>query len=108
MAQRFNFNRKKFGYGNNALLGKDVLRASATLDFPSAAAGAGNNLTVTVNGAVVGDTVLIGLRAAPTGGLIFSGWVSAADTVTVRAQNPTAGAVDAASAVYDVVVLKAF
>jgi hypothetical protein len=101
-----NFTRPRFGNSSQPLLGRDFLRVTAVLDFPSAAAAAGNNLTVSVPGAAVGDDVIIGFLAAPSPGLIFSGWVSAVDTVTVRAQNPTAGALDAASASYRVIVLK--
>lgn len=103
-----NFNRKKFAYGAQPLLARDHLRGSATLDFPSVAAAGATTLTITVKGAAVGDACWVGFRAAPTSGLIYSAWVSAADTVTVRVQNVTAGAVDAASAVYDVWVAKAF
>lgn len=83
------------------------LTASAALDFASIAAAASADLTITVSGAAVGDAVSIGLPAAPTAGLIFMGFVSAANTVTVRATNITAGAVDAASATYRATVHKA-
>lgn len=108
MAQRFNFNRKKFAFGTNSILARDFLKASGTLDFPSVAAAGVTTLTVSVNGASVGDACFLGFRGAPTAGLRFSSWVSAADVVTVQVNNLTAGAVDAASAVYDVLVVKAF
>ena len=104
----FNFNRKKFGYGNNAVLGKDQLRASAALDFPSVAAAGVATLTVTVKGAAVGDDVTLSHRAAPTAGLRYAAWVSAVDTVTVQVNNLTAGAVDAVSATIGVIVFKAY
>jgi predicted RecA/RadA family phage recombinase len=84
-----------------------VLTATQALDFPSIAAAASADLTVAVAGAVVGDAVLLGRPAAPTAGLIFQAFVSAADTVTVRATNITAGAVDAASQTFRVTVLRA-
>ena len=75
--------------------------ASATLDFPSIAASGGTqDLTITVTGASVGDVVALGLPAAPSAGVIFNGWVSASNTVTVRATNATAGAIDPASGTY--------
>lgn len=83
------------------------LTVAAALDFPSINAAASADLTITVPGAAVGDSVSLGLPAAPTAGLVFNGFVSAANTVTVRATNITAGAVDAASATYRATVLKA-
>lgn len=87
--------------------GKAVLTATAALDFASIAAAGSADLTVTVAGAAVGDSAAVGLPAAPTAGLIFNAFVSAANTVTVRASNITAGAVDAASATYRATVIKA-
>jgi len=83
-----------------------VLTASATLDFASIAAAASEDLTITVTGAAVGDSVTLGLPAAPTAGIVFNNFVSAADTVTVRATNITGGAVDPASADYTAMVFK--
>jgi len=59
-----------------------------------------------VTGAAVGDRVSLGLPAAPTAGIVFQAFVSAADTVTVRATNITANPVDPASATYKVKVSK--
>lgn len=86
---------------------KELLSVAAALDFPSLAAAASADLTIAVPGAAVGNSVSLGRPAAPTAGLIFQAFVSAADTVTVRATNITAGAVDAVSASYRVTVLKA-
>jgi predicted RecA/RadA family phage recombinase len=85
---------------------RPVLTAEAALDFPSIAAAASSALTISVPGAAVGDIATVGLPAVPTAGLLFTAWVSAADTVTVRATNITAGAIDAASATYKVAVSK--
>lgn len=62
-----------------------VMSATATLDFASTVAGATTDLTMTVTGAVTGDVVAIGVPngSVPAGGAFF-GWVSAADTITVR------------------------
>lgn len=64
------------------------LSASATLDFASTAAGAVTDLTITVTGAALSDTVAIGVPngSVPATGT-FQAWVSAANTVTVRYQN---------------------
>lgn len=76
--------------------------ATAALDFPSIAAAASADLTIAVSGAAVNDAVVLGLAAVPTAGLVFQAFVSAANTVTVRATNITAGAVDAASVTFRV------
>lgn len=102
----FNFTRPKFSTTSAPVYAKDMLRASVTWDPASIAAAAAATTTVSVPGAAVGDTVQIGFLAAPFSGLRFSAWVSAADTVTLQAQNPTAGALDATSATYDVIVWK--
>jgi len=86
---------------------KGVLSATATLDFTSTLTLADStDLTVTVTGAAVGDAVFIGLPAAPQANFTFMGFVSAADTVTVRAHNCSAGTLDPASATYRVTVVK--
>lgn len=81
------------------------LAAVASLDFPSVAAGASQELTIAVPGARVNDAVALGLPAAPLTGLAFDAYVSADDTVTVRASNVTAGAIDPAAANYRVTVI---
>ncbi len=83
-----------------------VLTATAALDFPSIAAAASADLTVTVTNAAVNDGVILGLPAAPAAGLVFNGFVSAANTVTVRASNITAAPIDPASATYRVTVVR--
>lgn len=83
------------------------LAAAASLDFGSIAAAASAELTIAVAGAAVGDSVALALPAAPTAGLVFQAFVSAANTVTLRATNITAGAIDPAAASYGVTVFKA-
>lgn len=87
--------------------GRADLTATAALDFAAIAAAGSADLTIAVAGAAVGDAVSLGLPAAPTAGLVFQAFVSAAGTVTVRAMNITAGVVDAAAATYRVTVRKA-
>jgi len=82
-----------------------LLTSTATLDFPSISAGAVDVLTITVTGAAVGDFVTLAPPAALSAGLMFAGFVSAADTVTVRLHNTTGGAIDPASAVWGALVL---
>lgn len=81
--------------------------ATATLNFGSIAAVSQADLTITVTGAAAGDYVSLALPAAPAAGIVFNAFVSAADTVTVRASNITASAVDPASATYGVLVIAA-
>jgi hypothetical protein len=82
----------------------NVMSTTGTLDFASIAAGASEDLTIALAGVAVGDSVSLGLPAAPEAGIIFQGFVSAADTVTVRATNITAAPIDPASADYRVTV----
>lgn len=82
-----------------------VLTATATLDFPSISAGAVAVLTITVTGAIAGDFVTLAPPAALAAGLMFAGFVSAANTVTVRLHNTTGGAIDPASAVWGALVI---
>ncbi len=81
---------------------------SATLDFASAAANTCSaDLTVTVTGAVANDPCVVSPpNASVNAGSSFTCWVSAADTVTVRHCNTSAGANDPASGTYKVMVLK--
>ncbi len=73
---------------------------TAPLTFTAVPAAGSIDLTIQVPGVNVGDSVSLGLPAAPTAGLVFSGFVSAAGVVTVRATNVTAAAITAASATY--------
>ncbi len=87
--------------------GASRLTNAATLDFGSIAAGDQADLTITVTGAAVGDSVFLGLPAAPAAGLAWNAFVSAADTVTVRASNINlVTAVDPASAAYRVTIVR--
>lgn len=83
-----------------------ILTNTATLDFPSIAAGAVAQLTMTVSGAATGDAVFIGAPSTLNTGLIVDGFVSAANTVTVRVFNGTSGSIDPASATFRAVVAK--
>jgi hypothetical protein len=64
------------------------LTGSATLDFGSISANSYEDLTVTVTGAADGDVVAIGVpNGSVANDVIFTAWVSAANTVTIRATN---------------------
>jgi hypothetical protein len=92
--------------GNGNTITK-VLSGSASLNFGSIGAAAQADLTITITGAAVGDEVIMALPAAPTAGLIFNAFVSAADTVTVRASNITAAPIDPAAATFGAIVIAA-
>lgn len=79
---------------------------STSLDFGSINAGATSELTITVTGAAVGDTVQLAPPATLEAGLIATGFVSAANTVTVRLANITGSPIDPGSATWSAVVLQ--
>lgn len=83
------------------------LTGSATLDFPSTAAGTSSDLTITVTGASDGDVVSIGVpNAAISANTCYTAWVSASNTVTVRFNNYSVGAVDPSSGTFKTKVTK--
>lgn len=84
-----------------------MLSASATLDFGNTASGTSNDLTITVTGATTGDEVILGVpnTAMNTSNSYFA-WVSATNTVTVRHNNYSTGAIDPSSASFKVSVIK--
>lgn len=82
-----------------------ALTGSTTWDIPSLGTLANAQVTFTVTGAVVGDTVTV-TPALPATGVIVAADVSSANTVILRAHNTTSGTVDPASATYNVKVIK--
>lgn len=87
-------------------LDTQILRGSGTINYGSISAAASEDQTITVTGAAVGDPVIIGLPAAIETGLVFTAFVSAADTVTLRASNITGSPIDPASATFKAMVLR--
>jgi hypothetical protein len=81
------------------------LYGSATYDAASLADGVGATTTITVTGAVVGDFVLVS-HGVDVSGITVTGYVSAADTVSVRLQNESGGTLDLASSTLRALVLK--
>ena len=76
-----------------------------THDFGSIAAQAQATQTVTINGALTGDMVIVRPTTA-VNGIIVDGTVTAANVVTVRAVNYSAAPIDPASQVYNVLVIQ--
>lgn len=86
-----------------------AIKGTLAFTFGAIADGAAGDSTntLTVTGAVVGDVVQLGLPAAPAAGFTYQGFVSAADTVTVRAVNNGGGvAAGDANATISVIVMQ--
>ena len=84
----------------------DILTGSAMLDFGSIGANSSIDLTITVTGAVIGNAVALGLPSTPNVEVVFMAFVSAVDTVTVRAFNVSAMSVDPTSGLFNVTVFQ--
>ena len=85
------------------------VKGQVTVDFASCGAAAVTIQTVTLPGALLGDQVLM---SPPAAGLSVAvacgvGYVSAANTVKMPVTNPTAGALDPASAVFEYCLFRA-
>jgi hypothetical protein len=84
-----------------------IIKASATLNFPSTGAHSGSDLTVTVTGAAIRDGVVIQPDpAAILANACYTAWVSATNTVTVRYNHYGSGSSDPASNVFDLTIIK--
>lgn len=83
-----------------------VVHRETGVNLASLADGAGSSTTITVNGVALGDVVLGVAFGVDLSGMTVTAYVSAANTVTVRAQNESAGAVDLASTTVTLVVAK--
>lgn len=69
---------------------------TATYDPGNLLDGQGVTTTVSVTGAVIGDFVSVSF-SQDLQGIALTGWVSAADTVSIRFQNETGAPIDLAS-----------
>lgn len=84
-----------------------TLTATAALDFPNTAAQSSSDLTIALTGAADGDVVSLGVPvAALNPDSCYTAFVSAANTVTVRFNNYSAGAIDPASGTFRVSIIK--
>lgn len=81
---------------NIARVNMSPRRGSVVYDPPNLADGAGVTTTVTVTGATLGDIAEASF-SLDTQGITVTAWVSAANTVSVRFQNETGGAIDLGS-----------
>ncbi len=89
-----------------AVVAPQLLEASVSYDPPSLAVGAGVTTNVNVAGAALGDFARASFSLDLQGSTLTA-WMSAANTVSVRFQNGTAGAIDLASGTLRVRVEKA-
>lgn len=83
---------------------QDMWKVTCTLDAGSLTDGTGETDTITVPGVALGDIVLGASFSVDEAGLSVTGYVSAADTVSLRIQNESGGTVNLASATVRVVV----
>lgn len=84
-------------------LSATALSGSAVYDPASLADGAGVTTTITVTGAALGNYAKASFSLDLQGVMLFA-WVSAANTVSVRFQNETAGVLDLGSGTISVAV----
>lgn len=84
----------------------NVLYASETHDFGSLADGVGETGSVAVNGAALGDVVLVSF-SLDLQDMILTAYVQAANVVEYRLQNESTGTIDLASGTIRVLVFKA-
>jgi Collagen triple helix repeat (20 copies) len=91
--------------GTSGTVFNSIISATATLDFPSISSNSYADLTITVTGAAVGASVSIGAPSTLEAGLMFNGWVSATNTVTIRLHHTTGSAIDPASATWRATVI---
>jgi hypothetical protein len=92
--------------GNDQFRGlfSDTWSVTCTLDAGSLIDGAGETDTITVPGVALGDMVIGISFGVDQAGMSITGYVSAADTVSLRIQNESTGTVNLASTTVRVVV----
>lgn len=92
--------------GNGGTL-KSIYRSVSTIDYSSIAAGSFLDITISITNASVGDPVIIGAPAGSVdNGISFFGWVSAPNTVIIRAINNDSTSHDPASGDFTIAVIK--
>jgi hypothetical protein len=92
--------------GFSHVAGPAAISNTAVLDFGAIAANTTAELTITVAGATPGMSVQVSPEGAPEAGLMWSGYVSAAGTVTVRLGNVTTAEIDPAVRTWRATVAK--
>lgn len=83
---------------------KQIAFADGAIDFAEIAAGAVGSAALAVPGAAVNDFVQLALPSTLNTGLMATGFVSAANVVTIRLFNGTGSAIDPASSTFGAAV----
>lgn len=96
-----------FGSVWRAIAGwRTTLTGTVTIDFGSIAANTqSSGSTLTLTGAETTDLVIV-QADQNTSGIIYTAYCAAADVITIRACNFTAGAIDPPSTTFRVIVFK--
>jgi hypothetical protein len=84
----------------------NITVASGVKDFDSIADGASASDTIAIPGVALGDMVIGVTSNISAGGLVVTADVTAANTVTIRANNLSGDAINLGSATFTVVVGK--
>jgi hypothetical protein len=84
------------------------LYGTDSLNFPSINNAACSDLTLTVTGAQIGDTVAAGWPASLPAGVFGTMFVSIADTVVVRVCNLSGSSVDLAASAFSARIIRSF
>jgi len=89
-----------------SLVRSTLLPLTTTLTYTLIGSNLTQDQTATVNGAVLGDFVLAVPTTALAAGYGITAFVSAANTVTVRIDNSTAGGLTPGALVFNILVIK--
>lgn len=87
-------NPAKFGVGAATTRLKSLKSLMTTIDPPSIPANSSVDVTLTFTGVEVGECVVANPDSDLEGGLIYTTWAPAANTVRIRLFNVTAAAID--------------
>jgi len=90
---------------DSVILATKVLNGTAVINPANFTAGNGSQYSMVVAGAVVGDFVIVS-PGVDLQGIIMSASVISANTVEIRLQNETAGAIDLASSTWKAKVIQ--
>ena len=94
--------------GNDQFRGlfSDTWSVTATLNASSLSDGVGETNTIAVPGVALGDIVMNISMGVDVSGISITTYVSAANTVSIRFQNESGGALDLASTTVKCVVVR--
>jgi len=84
-----------------------VIEFEAVYDPPSIASNGNTSDDITIQGAKLGDIVLMSL-VIDIQNLMIGGYVSATNVVTINAHNPTAGAINLGSTDIHIIILRPY